>query len=73
MCHALRWPVVLVMSRSTNKNACQDVLGEISRGERFSPGGLCHVIGRRKKSDTSPPRMTRAPSELRADVPATRS
>jgi hypothetical protein len=72
-CRAPRWSAVLVMSRSTNGKACRDILGKIRQGERFSPGGPCRIVGRRKKSDASPPRMTRAPSELRASIPAARS
>jgi hypothetical protein len=64
-----RWPAVLVTSRNPNRNACEGISGEIRRGEHFSPGGPCHVIDRRKKSDASLPRTTGVLGELRAGVP----
>jgi hypothetical protein len=66
-------PGVPVPSCSPNGIACRGVLGEIRWGERFSPGELCRVIGRRKKSDVSPPGMAGVPGRLRAGVPATHS
>jgi hypothetical protein len=73
-CHeAIDGPGVLVPSRNPNGNACRGVLGEIRWGERFSSGELCRVIGRRKKSDVSPPRMAGVLGRLRAGVPAMHS
>jgi hypothetical protein len=62
---------VSVASGGPNENACWGALGEIRKGERFSPGELCQVVGRRKKSDISPPGMARVPRRLRASVRAT--
>jgi hypothetical protein len=65
--------MVLVALDSPNENACRDILGEIRRGEWFSFGELCCVVGRRKKSDIGPPRMAGALGRRRAGIPAMRS
>jgi hypothetical protein len=68
MCHALRQPTVLAMSRSPNKNACQGFWGEICGGEHFIPGGPCRVVGGRKWNGAIPPGTSSVSSEWRAGI-----
>jgi hypothetical protein len=57
----------------TKRKRSSGVLGKIHRGEQFSSRELCRVIGRRKKSDVSPPRMAGALGRWRAGILAAHS